>query len=190
MRRTLVLLAAVLALQATPVQAQFTPEVRPFAGAYIPTGDQADVLKSSFLVGIQAAVEVNEALHLLGTFGYATPRPDRPTIGNDVHLYQYDVGAELFRIIPFSSNDHWTFRPFAGMGLGARTHDFKDRGDTDAQTYFSGYGALGVEIQNRRVALRIEARDYVTRFRGLLGNEAAVARNDVMLGAGVAFHVR
>jgi len=188
MRRTLILLAAVLALQAPIVQAQVTPEVRPFAGAYIPTGDQADVLKSSFLVGIQAAVEVNEALHLLGTFGYATPRPDRPAIGNDVHIYQYDVGAELFRIIPFS-DDRWSFRPFAGAGLGARTHDFKDRSDTDAQTYFAGYGALGAEIQHRRVALRIEARDYVTRFKGLLGNEAAVARNDVMLGAGVAFHV-
>ena len=48
-----------------------------------------------------------------------------------------DVGAELFRIIPFSSNDRWTFRPFAGMGLGARTHDFKNRSDTDAQTYFA-----------------------------------------------------
>ena len=189
MRRILVLMAALLALQVTTVQAQVTPEVRPFAGAYIPTGDQADVLKSSFLVGVQAAVEVNEALHLLGTFGYATPRPDRPMIGNDIHIYQYDVGAELFRIIPFSSNDHWTFRPFAGLGVGARTHDFKDRSDIDAQTYLAGYGALGAEIQHRRVALRLEARDYVTRFKGLLGNEAAVARNDVMLGAGLAFHV-
>ena len=185
MRRILIFLAAVLALQATMAQAQVTPEVRPFAGAYVPTGDQADLLKSSFLVGVQGAFEVNESLHLVGTLGYATPRPDRPTIGNDVKIYQYDVGAELFRIIPFTSGDDWTFRPFAGAGLGARTHD---RSDIDAQTYLAGYGALGAEIQLRHVALRLEARDYVTRFKGLLGNEAAVARSDLMLGAGLAFH--
>ena len=46
-----------------------------------------------------------------------------------------------------------------------------------------------MRVQHRRIAVRIEARDYMTRFKGLLGNEAAATRNDVMLGAGLAFHV-
>jgi hypothetical protein len=127
MRKILVVIAVFLiTLAGSKAWADVAPEFRLFAGAYVPTGKQADVLKSSMLVGVQSAVELTSGVHLLGTFAYATPRPDRPTMGNDVHLYQYDVGAELFHIYSASSeSEHWTFRPFIGAGLGGRTYDVK-----------------------------------------------------------------
>jgi hypothetical protein len=56
------------------------------------------------------------------------------------------------------------------------------------RTYFAGYGALGTELQLARTALRVEARDYVSPFKGLMGGEEAAWRNDVMLAGGFAFH--
>jgi hypothetical protein len=191
MRTLLLILAAGLSLSATVAGAQVTPEFRPFVGAFVPTGDHADVLKSSMLVGGQVAVEVRSTVHLVGTLAYATPETDGLAIGKDVHLFQYDVGAEFFKVVPMSqANDHWTFRPFIGAGLGARTHDVYDRNDLDAQTNLAGYAALGGEIQHQRIALRLEARDYVTRFNGLAGGDAAEARNDLMIAAGLAIHIR
>lgn len=189
MRKALVVTAVfVLQLMGSTAWAGTTPEVRLFVGAYVPTGEQADVLKSSMLVGAQSAVELSSMVHLVGTFAYATPRPDRPTIGNDVHVYQYDLGAELFRIYSASSaNDHWTFRPFIGAGLGGRTYDFHDVA-SGSETNLVGYGSLGTELQHVNVAARVEVRDYLSRFTGLAGTESASTRNDLVLSGGLAFH--
>jgi hypothetical protein len=189
MRRILVaIVATLIPLAGTTAWAESTPEFRMFAGAYVPTGKQADVLKSDMLVGAQGGIELAKMVHLIGTFAYATPRPDRSTIGKDVHLYQYDVGVELFQVYAASeANDHWTFRPFLGMGLGGRTYDLQDVA-SGSETNLVGYGALGTEFQHLRIAARLEARDYVSQFKGLTGNESASTRNDLVLGGGLAFH--
>lgn len=189
MRRALVVTAVfVLQLTGGAAWAGTTPEVRLFAGAYLPSGEQAKVLKSSMLVGVQSAVELSSRVHLLGTFAYATPRPDRPTIGNDVHVYQYDVGAEVFRIYSASrTNDHWTFRPFVGAGIGGRTYDFHDVA-SGSETNLVGYGALGTELQHLNIAARVEARHYLSRFKGLTGTESASTRSDHLVSGGLVFH--
>src|SRR5437764_14328773 len=70
-------------------------ELRPFVGAYIPTGDQRDLLKDAVLVGGQLSWHVLPALGLTGTFGWS-PSKDRITAGDQtLDIYQYDVGAEL-----------------------------------------------------------------------------------------------
>ncbi len=189
MRRILaVIVMGLIPLAGSTAWAGVTPELRMFAGAYVPTGKQADVLKSGMLIGVQSGIELTSRVHLIGTFGYATPRPDRPTIGKDVHLYQYDVGAELFRAYATSSEtDHWTFRPFLGAGVGGRTYDFPGVRH-GSETNFVGYGSLGTELQHLNIAARLEVRDYLSRFRGLAGNESASTRNDLVLGGGLAFH--
>ena len=186
MRRKVFVLAAALMLAATQVHAEVRPEFRPFVGAYVPTGDQADALKSAVVIGGQVGVELAEVFHVVGTLAYATPQAKVLTGDGDVHVYQYDVGVEMFRAVPVAT--HWTFRPFLGAGAGARTHDFYHRRDVDAQTYVAGYGALGAELQHEGIALRLEARDYVTRFKGLFGTEDAEARNDIMVNMGLALH--
>ena len=44
-------------------------EIRPYAGAYIPTGDQRDLLKDAVIVGGQASYRILPQLAVTGTLG-------------------------------------------------------------------------------------------------------------------------
>ena len=46
-------------------------ELRPYVGAYIPTGDQRDLLKDAVLVGGQASYRINPNFALTGTLGWS-----------------------------------------------------------------------------------------------------------------------
>lgn len=178
MRKTfLVAIMAITVVGMASIATAATPELRPFAGALVPTGDQRDVLDDMFLMGVEGGVELAEAFHVVGTFGWAPSKYSK-----DPSLLQYDVGLETFR--PFSITPDWQFRPFVGAGLGARTYLL----DGDQETNFAGYGALGAEFQFNVVALRVEARDYVTRFEGIRGGEDAETRNDVAIMGALAVH--
>ena len=114
-------------------------EARPFVGAYIPTGDQRDLLKDAVLVGGQLTWHAMPALAVTGTFGWS-PSTDRTTGDQPLDLYQYDIGAEL-RAASLWNNGVWRFTPFVGLGAGGRTYNYRDL-DVDATTNFDGYGAF------------------------------------------------
>jgi hypothetical protein len=159
-------------------------ELRPYVGAYVPTGDQRDLLKDAVLVGAQASWRVIPQLALTGTFGWA-PSKDRVTAGDQtLDLYQYDVGAEA-RAPSWYSAGSWDFTPFVGLGVGGRTYNYRDLDNVDAKTNVAGYGALGGEVGFGRLGLRLEGRDYISRFEPLTGNGDATTRNDVTLAAGL-----
>lgn len=159
-------------------------ELRPFAGAYIPTGDHRDLLKDAVFVGAQASWRVIPALAITGTFGWA-PSKDRVTAGDEtLDVYQYDVGAEA-RAQSWYDRGSWDFTPFVGLGVGGRTYNYRDLDDVDAKTTIAGYGAVGGEVGFGRLGLRLEARDYISRFEPLTGDGDAKARNDVTLAAGL-----
>jgi hypothetical protein len=167
----------------SPAAAGGALEFRPYAGAYIPTGDQRDVLEGAVLVGAQASYRVLPQLAITGTFGWS-PSKDRITTGDEkLDLYQYDVGAEA-RAASWLAGGAWDFTPFVGLGVGGRTYDARE-GDVDAKTNVAGYGALGGELGFGRVGVRVEARDYVSRFEPLAGDGDAKARNDVTLTGGL-----
>jgi hypothetical protein len=158
-------------------------ELRPYVGAYVPTGDQRDFLKDAVLAGAQASWRVVPALAITATFGWS-PSKDRITAGDQtLDLYQYDIGAEA-RWADASSSPSWSFTPFAGVGIGGRTYDYRDLA-VDSKTNVAGYGALGGELGFGRLGLRIEGRDYVSRFEPLTGSGDAKTRNDVTLAAGL-----
>jgi hypothetical protein len=158
-------------------------ELRPYVGAYVPTGDQRDFLKDAVLVGAQASWRLVPQLALTGTFGWS-PSKDRITAGDEtLDVYQYDVGAEA-RWTDAYAGGSWSFSPFAGLGIGGRTYDYRDL-DVDSKTNVAGYGALGGELGFGRLGLRLEARDYVSRFEPLVGTGEAKTRNDVTLAAGL-----
>ena len=181
--------ATLLALAAftSTVRAQATSpqfEVRPFVGAFIPTGDQRDFLKDAVLVGGQAAWRVVPALALTGTFGWS-PSKDRITAGNQtLDVYQYDVGAEL-RTLAYDGG-FVGLNPFVGLGVGGRTYSYRDL-NVDSRTDFDGYGAVGGDIGFGPIALRIEARDYVSQFKPLTGTGSTKTRNDIGLAAGITY---
>jgi len=185
MKRKLLLVVASLAVIGASTVAtawgQMVPEVRPFFGAYFPTGDQRDMVKDGLLVGAQMGVEIAERLHVVGTFSFDPNKVKHG--GGNLGIYGYDVGLEAFRPTPMG--DAWELRPFIGAGIGGRTYDVEN-GDTE--TNFAGYGALGTEFQSGRFALRLEGRDYLSRYRGLSGGLDATTRNDIMMMMGAAIH--
>ena len=186
MRALLIAFALLLSLP-VEARAQAKPEIRPFAGVLVPTGDQRDLLKDSFLAGGQLAVELENRFHVLGTFGFAGPEFDQSvTSGGHMHIYQADLGGELFKDMPLDNG--WSIRPFLGLGGGVRTYDPTDA--HGSKSYPAGYGALGSEFQMSSVAMRLEVRDYLTQFKGLTGNDAASTRNEVTISLGLAYHLR
>jgi hypothetical protein len=150
----------------------------------VPTGDQRDLLKDAVLVGAQASWRVIPQLAVTGTFGWA-PSKDRVTAGDQtLDLYQYDVGAEA-RAPAWHNAGSWDFTPFVGLGVGGRTYNYRDLDDVDAKTNIAGYGALGGEVGFGRLGLRVEGRDYISRFEPLIGEGDTKSRNDVTLAAGL-----
>ena len=181
---TLLLLLAGRAGAQTPSRVAGAFELRPYVGAYIPTGDQRDALEDAVLVGAQASYRITPRFAITGTFGWA-PSEDRLTTGGEtLDLFQYDIGAEA-RAASWYSRDSWNFTPFLGLGIGGRSYSYRDLDDVDSKSNVAGYGALGGEFGFGRLGLRLEARDYVSRFEPLVGDDDAKTRNDVTLAAGL-----
>ena len=157
-------------------------ELRPYVGAYIPTGDQRDLLKDAVLVGGQASYRINPNFALTGTLGWS-PSEDRVTPGNQkLDLWSYDVGGEL-RAPSWIQSGALDFTPIVGLGAGARTYNYRDL-DVNSKTNFAGYGVLGGELGFGRFGLRLEARDYVSQFKPFDGSDSKT-RNDVTLATGL-----
>ena len=158
-------------------------ELRPYAGAFIPTGQQRDFLKDAVIVGGQASYRIVPQLALTGTLGWS-PSKDRITPGDQkLDVWQYDLGAEL-RAPSWLSSGAWDFTPFVGLGGGGRTYNYRDL-DVGSKTNVAGFGTLGGELGYGRIGLRVEGRDYVSQFKPFTGGDSKT-RNDVTVAAGLS----
>lgn len=151
------------------------------SGSLVPTGTQRDAIKRGNLTAVQIFYMVRPNVAIATTVGWARSR-DIATAGDPkLDVFTYDVGAEL-RANPVG--DAVTFRPFVGVGAGARSYNYRSL-DVDATHNLAGYGSLGGEFGYKRVALRIEARDYVSGFKPLAVAGTSDRRNDVAIMAGL-----
>lgn len=187
--RTIVLAVALAAVVGTAGAQTETAaprvELRPFIGAYVPTGALRDVMKDAPTLGAQAALQMRPGLHLVGTFGWV-PATNHYAVENDrVDIYQYNVGTEIARVRDMGSG--WLFKPFLGAGVGGRTYNYAAP-ELSTRSCFAGYGALGSEFQIAGTALRVEARDYVSCFKSPQQDGGSATRNDLSFTAGIAFH--
>jgi hypothetical protein len=172
--------------QRAPVAQPF--EVRPLVGAFVPTGAQRDILKDAVLVGAQASYALNPHVALLGSFGWA-PSKDQTFAEEKVDLFQYELGVEG-RLPNLTAASRVVTRPYASVGVGGRTYDYRDLAGAGAETNLLGFGGVGLDVAQRNgpIGVRIEARDNVTAFKGLRGELAErKARNDLQFTAGLTF---
>jgi hypothetical protein len=189
-RAASVVVAALLAL-ASGANAQespnrLTPEVRPFVGAFVPTGGMQQELKSATMAGAQVALEMNRNFHVLGSIGW-THGHHKLTVGTDrTNIWQYDMGVEgnLYRPV----GDEWLLRPFLGVGAGARTYDYRAK-NVGTKSCTAGYASLGTELQRHDVAFRVEGRDYLSCFESPVSGRKSTL-NDVGISFGLAYHIR
>jgi hypothetical protein len=173
-------------------------ELRPFVGAYVPTGAHRDLLRDAVLVGAQLGRPLTEYLAVTGSFGWAPAADKTPRAGidfsgrdEDVDLYQYDLALEG-RLPDLAPSTRWSSRPYAALGVGGRTYSYRDVPGVGAETNFLGFGAVGLDVAppTRSLGVRFEVRDNVSAFKGLRGERAdRTARNDVQFTAGLTFRL-
>ena len=190
MKKILIVVVALALFSATALTAQrptVKPEIRPFAGMMIPTGELRDLFLDAPLFGVSAAVEVKPTFHALGTFAWVPAQDKYGLPQNNVNVFQYTAGAELGFVTPLAGR--WELRPFAGIGVGGRTYAFQGAGLKD-RTNFVAYGAVGTEFQIARTALRLEVRDNVFNYRSPIPGGGSKTFNDIGVSLGVAYHLR
>ena len=123
------------------------------------------------------------ALAIGAMVGWARSR-DVGTAGDPkLDVFTYDVGAEvraprLLRDAPVS------VMPFAGLGAGGRSYNHRSL-DIDATHNLAVYGSAGAELAYRRVRVRLEARDYLSGLKPLVGGGPSTTGHDVVVMAGL-----
>ncbi|MHB1862571.1 MAG: hypothetical protein ACYCVL_06320 [Gemmatimonadaceae bacterium] len=182
-------------------------DIRPFVGAYIPTGGQRDQLINAVMTGGQAQWSISPRWSLVGTYAWS-PSADKSTLDPANKLYtgdeqrldvrQYDVGvqARLGDLGSPSASDSWSMHPFVGAGLGSRQYKYRHPAIAETlvgksgATDMMGYGGLGTDVvrNDSRVGFRFELRDYMSQYKGLYDQLAtSQTRNDVTFSAGLNF---
>jgi hypothetical protein len=158
-------------------------ELRFTSGALVPTGNQRNFLKDAQVTAAQLSWVVRPSLAITGTFGWARSRDIASVDTPKLDVFTSDLGVEARPALWFA-NRAVTFSPFAGLGAGARSYNYRKL-DVDATNNLAGYGTVGGELGFRRVGLRLEARNYVTGFKPLVGGGKSDMRNDVVIMAGL-----
>ena len=157
-------------------------------GVLIPTGDQRDAIQRGGLTAAQLSYVPTPSLAFTATFGWARSRDvaaiDRPKLD----VFMYDVGAEV-RAPRWIGSGDVTFSPFAGIGGGARSYNYRSL-HVDATHNLAGYLSAGGEIGMSRVHLRVEARNYVAGFEALDGQGRSDVRSDMAVLIGLRFGTR
>jgi hypothetical protein len=192
MKKLVPAVAALVALAATPALAQQQEPVRkfqisPYVGAFLPTGDQRDVLDDALLTGLNLSYDVNPYVAVVGSVGWAASQGKQAfSIDEDLDVFQYDLGAQ--GQYPFALGSSLTLKPFVGAGLGGRTYDFRDL-ELDAETDLVGYVSAGANLDYRSFTAGLAVRDYISDYDGVGIEEDSSTRNDISLfaTAGVRF---
>ena len=173
---------------AAPVAQKHRWEFLMTSGAVVPTGAQRSAIKRGNLSAAQLTYVAQPSLAFNATLGWARTKDIASNGDPKLDVFTYDVGAEV-RTNRWNTDQTVTLRPFAGVGAGARSYNYRNL-DVDATHNAAAYGSLGSEIGYRRVSVRVEARDYLTRFKPLAGSGTADTRNDVVVMAGLRIVTR
>lgn len=158
------------------------------SGALIPTGTERSTIKRAPLSTIQGSYVIRSRFAVTTMFGWARSRDLATADAPKLDVFTYDIGAEA-RAPQMNASESVSFTPFAGIGGGARSYNYRKL-DVDATHNLAGYASAGGELGMGRVHLRLEVRDYVAGFKPLNGLGASTTRNDVVALIGLRFVAR
>ena len=187
----LVTMPCVAAAQTTQTSAQTQTAAQPKArweflvpsGTAAPVATKKNAVKRGNLVAVQASYLVRPNLAVTSTVGWIRSRDLSSADSPKLDVFTYDLGAEV-RAVSFALGSRVSFKPFAGVGAGVRSYNYRSL-SVDATHNPGAYVGVGGELGVRRLRLRLEVRDYVTGFRSLDGSGRSRTRNDVVVMAGV-----
>lgn len=161
-------------------------ELRFTSGAFVPVGNQRRALDDAQVSAAQLSWVVRPSLAITGTFGWARSRDLASTEAHKLDVFTTDLGME-YRLTEWFADRAVTFTPFAGVGAGARSYNYRKL-DVDATNNLAAYGAVGGEVGMGRIGIRLEVRDYASGFRPLVSDGRIDTRNDMFIMAGVRFN--
>ncbi|MEP6762864.1 MAG: hypothetical protein ABJB66_01075 [Gemmatimonadaceae bacterium] len=163
-----------------------TWELRATSGAFITTGSQRNSLKNAQVTAAQLSWVLRPSLAITGTFAWAASRDLGSIATEKLDVFTSDLGVEA-RSPNWFAGHSVSFSPFAGVGAGARSYNYRKL-NVDAANNVAGYATVGGELGFKRVGVRIEARDYATGFKPLNGAGKSDTRNDVVLMVALRFN--
>lgn len=157
------------------------------SGTMVPTGAQEDDVARGNLTAVQLSYGLHPSLVVTSTLGWARTRPVGRGTDARLDLFTYDAGAE-YRLARRPSDGRFSIKPFTGLGIGARTYNYRNV-DLATTHHLAAYASAGGEVGNRRLRFRLEVRDYLTWLDA--GQPAeATRRNDVAVLAGLRLGLR
>lgn len=164
------------------------PAARPWtfrltSGALVATGAQRNSFKDAQLSAAGLSWRVAPLLSVTATFSWARSRVlDVENLGK-VDVFNSDLGMEV-ESKEWSPNDALRLRWFAGAGGGMRSYHYRASA-VDATNHPAAFVAVGGDVGVGRVGLRLEARDYASRFTPSMRNGDSETRNDMVISAGL-----
>lgn len=164
-----------------PAPRQSAWQLRFTSGALVPTGNQRNVLKDAQMSGVQLSWLVLPSVAVTGQLGWARSRDLGASNRPKLDVFTSDMGFEA-RPGTWFLGQAVSLSPFAGIGAGMRSYNYRQL-DVNATNNLAGYGAVGGELGVGRVGLRLEARDYASGFKPLVGAGKSETRNDVVITA-------
>jgi hypothetical protein len=169
------------------------PSTRPWtlrftSGALVATGDQRNSFKDAQLSAAGLSWRVLPSLSITGTFSWARSRALDVAGRGKVDVFTSDLGVEA-ETKTWSPSAAVRFKLFAGTGAGVRSYNYRNSAE-DAAHHPAGYLAVGGDVSVGRMGLRLEARDYASRFTSPAGARTTDTRNDLVISAGLYFKKR
>lgn len=167
-----------------PTPATTTPgfELLIPSGTVVPTGSQEKEVDRGRMTAVQLSYGLRPDLVVTSTVGWTRTTPRQLGPDASLHLFTYDAGLE-YRLPRRASDGRVNVKPFTGMGIGARTHNYRHT-DVATRNDLSAYASVGAELGISRVRLRLEVRDYLTWGRPF-GAARSTGLNDVAVLAGL-----
>lgn len=154
------------------------------SGKLLPTGVQRDAIQAGDHTALRIARLFTPTIALTSTVGWARSHDLADARTPYLNVFMLDVGPELRTTRPIGSENGVAVSPFAGAGVGTRSYSARSV-SAAARNNVAAYVGAGAEIGRGRIGLRLEARDYVSGFRAFDGTGERMARNDVVVLAGL-----